>query len=396
MKRILYSAALMLALLATGCGDANQKTCALPQIDVRTDYPEKEICLQDVADVSYIPLETTEDVLLDGGATIEVLSSKGIVCVSDNKVYIFHPDGKLRSILDKKGEGPGEYHYLSYTDVDWERKEIYVHNESHKKVFVYSLDGRFNHQYDVDVRIRQKDMLNDRQGHLIFYREYAGAVRKGQIEPYRPVVRMSLEDGTVDSLSWQNQYHINKEVRARLGDRNVTMVFPMSALTRLDDEVYVSEVGSDTIYHLRGDSLEPFFTRTPSVQDEDCKYLLYLQGITPHHYLLRLQAKVVGDSYTVGDMVYYDDVETKSVMYEQATGDICFPKFSNKDYQAVDDALGELLFNGCDSNTAYLKLEAHQLIEALESGELSGELKTIAEGLKEDDNPVLMVVKFNE
>ena len=56
MKRIIYSAAFMLALFATGCGDANQKPSALPQIDVRTNYPEKEICLQDVAEVSYIYL----------------------------------------------------------------------------------------------------------------------------------------------------------------------------------------------------------------------------------------------------------------------------------------------------------------------------------------------------
>ena len=41
-------------------------------------------------------------------------------------------------------------------------------------------------------------------------------------------------------------------------------------------------------------------------------------------------------------------------------------------------------------------MEAFTLKEALETGELSGELKTIAEGLKEDDNPVLMVVKFKE
>ena len=56
----------------------------------------------------------------------------------------------------------------------------------------------------------------------------------------------------------------------------------------------------------------------------------------------------------------------------------------------------ELLFNGCDRNIAYKKLEAFKLIEALESGDLSGELKNIAESLKEDDNPVLMVVKFKE
>ena len=56
MKRILYSTAFMLALLATGCGDANQKPSGLPQIDMNADYPEKEICLQDVAEVSYVPL----------------------------------------------------------------------------------------------------------------------------------------------------------------------------------------------------------------------------------------------------------------------------------------------------------------------------------------------------
>ena len=86
MKRILYSTALLLAMMATACGDANQKLSALPLIDMNADYPEKEICLQDVADVSYIPLETTDEILLDEGTGVEVLSSKGIVCVSDNNL----------------------------------------------------------------------------------------------------------------------------------------------------------------------------------------------------------------------------------------------------------------------------------------------------------------------
>ena len=78
MKRILYSVAFMLALLATGCGDANQKPSGLPQIDMNADYPEKEICLQDVADVSYVPLETTEEMLVAESAEVQSVSSKGI------------------------------------------------------------------------------------------------------------------------------------------------------------------------------------------------------------------------------------------------------------------------------------------------------------------------------
>lgn len=80
LKRTLYGAVLLLAMMATACGDASQKSSALPQIDMNADYPEKEICLQDVAEVSYIPLETTDEILLDEGTGVEALSSKGIVC----------------------------------------------------------------------------------------------------------------------------------------------------------------------------------------------------------------------------------------------------------------------------------------------------------------------------
>ena len=114
----------------------------------------------------------------------------------------------------------------------------------------------------------------------------------------------------------------------------------------------------------------------------------------PRHYYLRLQVKVVDDTNTVGDMVYSNDNKTKRMMYNKETGESYVSVFKNKDYQVLD--CDKLTFNGCDANSAYLKLQAYKLIEALEAGELSGELKTIAEGLKEDDNPVLMVVKFKE
>ena len=81
----------MLALLSIGCGDANQKPSGLPQIDMNADYPEKEICLQDVADVSYIPLESKDDFLFRG--KMEEVSSEGIAVIGDDKIYLFHPEG---------------------------------------------------------------------------------------------------------------------------------------------------------------------------------------------------------------------------------------------------------------------------------------------------------------
>ena len=94
----------------------------------------------------------------------------------------------------------------------------------------------------------------------------------------------------------------------------------------------------------------------------------------------------------IGGRVY---VKATGTLYDIKTGEKFCAKISNKDWSS-EISYKYLTFDGCDANTAYLKLEAFDLIESLEAGELSGELKTIAEGLKEDDNPVLMVVKFKE
>ena len=398
MKRIVYSAAMLLAMMATACGNGNKEASALPQIDVNASYPEKEICLQDVAEVSYVPLETTDEFLLADVASMEIVSSEGIMCVSDQKVLLFHPDGKVKSLLDKKGEGPGEYRYVHYATADWERKEIYIHDRHQQAMMVYSMDGKFKHSFDIDIQARQNDLLCDNEGHIVLYKEKAGRPVHGKIEPpYRPVVWVSKEDGQIDSLSHRQDYYTTMGVKAELADGNAwTLDVPIPALVKLNGEVYVSEVASDTIYRLEKSSLQPFVTRTPSVKEsEGEKRLLMLQGITPHHYHFRLQAKELSGGNASGMTIKLTDDESKEVMYDVRTGEAYCPKFVNRDH-ASEVSYEELIFDGCDANSAYLLLEAFELVEALEAGELSGELKTIAEGLKEDDNPVLMVVKFKE
>lgn len=47
-----------------------------------------------------------------------------------------------------------------------------------------------------------------------------------------------------------------------------------------------------------------------------------------------------------------------------------------------------------EKDCVYQTLESFALKEALEEGQLEGSLKTVAQGLDEDDNPVIMVVRF--
>lgn len=398
MKRVLYSVVMLLVLFITGCSDSNQYKSSLPQIDMNAKYPEKEICLQDVAEVSYIPLETTDDFLLTDVASMEMVSSKGIVCVSDEKVLLFHPDGKVRSLLNRKGEGPGEYRYVHYATLDWEREEIYIHDIHQKTMLVYSFDGNFKHQFDIDIRARQHDMLCDNDGHIVLYKERPGRMGHGMIEPpYRPIVLISKADGKIDSLLHQQDFYTTMFVKAKLANGgDWTLDVPIQALVKLNNEVYVNEVASDTIYQLKGADLEPFVCRTPSIKDnESGKYLLQLKGIIPNHYYFHLQTKELSGGSSSGMTIQLSDENSKNAMYDTRIGKLFCPKFINRDYTSEFSYDG-LTFDGCDANTAYMEFEAFDLIEALEAGELHGNLKVIAEGLKEDDNPVLMVVKFKE
>lgn len=67
---------------------------ALPVIDMNEDYPEKEIVLQDIADISYIPLETNDEFLFDG--SVEVVTDQYVITKGHrgNDVCFFSRQGK--------------------------------------------------------------------------------------------------------------------------------------------------------------------------------------------------------------------------------------------------------------------------------------------------------------
>ena len=191
------------------------------------------------------------------------------------------------------------------------------------------------HSFDIDIRARQNDLLCDNEGHIVLYKEKTGRLEHGKVEPpYRPVVRVSKEDGQIDSLSHWLDYYTTMGVKAELADGNAwTLDVPIPALVKLNGKVYVSEVASDTIYQLEKSSLQPFATRTPSVKEsEGEKRLLMLQGITPHYYHFRLQAKELSGGSASGMTIKLTDDESKKVMYDVKTGEAFCPKFSNRDH----------------------------------------------------------------
>ena len=88
MKVNLISVVLLFAL--AGCGKDKQSTDELVTINVSKDYPEKELILQDIMDVEYIALETTDEFITHGN--VMDVDEKFIIVknnTNDGNIFIF-------------------------------------------------------------------------------------------------------------------------------------------------------------------------------------------------------------------------------------------------------------------------------------------------------------------
>lgn len=382
------------ALLANACSDAVDQH-VVSRIDMNVEYPEKKICLQDIADVSYIPLETTNEMLFDTSGTIAEISDEGVIGVDVwfNKLCFFTSEGKAVRTLERKGQGPEEYLHLDNAIVDRECGEVYVVDRSRKTLHVYALDGTYRRTLKMEASsLRLNDLAIYDKDCLISFRDYpVGKGLNKQVTPYCPAVLVSKKDATiVDSLSFQKDYVASITIGSVVsGEYRAPRVYQRSG-----HSLYLSDIGSDTIYSVetkRG-VLYPLLTRKPSVrQDGDGKYFLHLRGVTSRYIVLHRQAKKI----TMGTNFQMKDEDSHFLLFDRKQGEVCRPYFTNREWTS-SESMPMIEITAGSEDYGYVKLEPSRLIEALEAGELNGRLKDIAQGLKEDDNLVLMVIKFKK
>ena len=113
MRKLTTNAvAMLLALVGCmGCGNRSASSVDnLIRVDVMADYPEKELILQDLMDVEYIALETTDDFITKGavkaiGKDIMLVTNRG----SDGDILVFDKNGKGLRKINRLGQSGEEY-----------------------------------------------------------------------------------------------------------------------------------------------------------------------------------------------------------------------------------------------------------------------------------------------
>lgn len=115
-----------------------QKPVVINLVKAISESP-KEIMLNELAsDIRYVPLETTDDCLMNNEFYIMQYTGEDIIT---SGIFHFDKNGKFLNKIGSKGQGPEEYLQGLFAFGDWKNKLLYVQNWT--TLTCYGFDGTF-------------------------------------------------------------------------------------------------------------------------------------------------------------------------------------------------------------------------------------------------------------
>jgi len=382
-------------VIMLGCQSCNQKpqTSDLPVINLSKNYPQKEIRLQDIADIEYIPLETTDDVLLGQFSMIHHFS-ENIIAVNDGSdgIVIFNRQGNIISHFNRRGQGPQEYIQNSRFVFDEKNNEIFVSDAATQRLLVYSISGEYKRtlKYSMDDFIAPY-VYNFDDETLLLYNFYD--VRTSSYYTYseKPYKLMSKKDFSVVSdidiqmpVRYTNRIAIEIDVGGQKYFTPASVMMPSNNLYYGHDFL-IADISSDTIYLLtKNRELTPMLVRTPSVHSSTSPVVWRIMLPTDKFIILFT---------TTLDLVALEKnqvIPYNILMYEFETGQTHTVSFVNDDY-LVHRLFPRASICAMPKNMFVELVSPTKLITYYEEKLLKGEIEKIPD---EEDNPIVVIYKF--
>jgi len=378
---------LFFLLLITSCKSFNND---LYEFDPKT-LKQDEITLSVIADeITYIPLDNSVTLgeIYNG---IRLNTNSIYLSERNNGVLSFNRDGKIRRKIGSKGRGPGEYVYNTIFTVDEKTETVYV-RDAREIIKVYSKSGKYLRSFSLREYGEPIDAINIYNSNLFVSFEIQNENNK-----FKWVI--------VDSIG----NLIKKEERK-------TPVFSSR----------VGGLGGTYIYHNRMSYWNTFYTDTvfsilPDLTEEPSI------NINPGEYRFPKSMIIISPTELEKYFAIKQILETDrfwTIKY-RISGKRYFVLIDKKDKKTF---LSNWEFNGSggiindlDGGTTFLpevyfEEKGHEFLLGLISPfqlktimtstafksavpkhpEKKNELEKLANGLKETDNPVLMLVKLKK
>ena len=378
-------------IINIGCGGCKQTDTQSSDniiVDVTASYPEKKLVLQDFMDVEYIVLEANDEfvnqgvVVSVGKKFIMVMNST----ITDGDIFIYDRNGKALRKINRRGQGSEEYLYISRFILDEDNSEIFV-LDAMKKILVYDLYGNFRRNLDYKESVNYENIFNYDKDYLICDNQVSLTDGERNAESFFII---SKKDGRiVKEIKIPFKQEKTPMMMHKIdGDMSVMYTFRylLNPIIPHNGDFIITPLSSDTIYRCLPDhNIEPFIIRTPSIQSMNPEVFLLPNILTDRYYFMESVKKEYSPDAPNG----FPD---KSLMYDRHEKAIYEYTINNDDYIGRIENFSTKILN--DEIAFRCKIEAFELIEANKQAKLKGKLKEIADGLDEDANPVIMLVKY--
>ena len=368
-------------------------------VDLQGDYPVKEVVLQDVAEVEYIPLETTDSSLV----TYRVYNMDDWYIIGSNRmgdIILFNRDGTFSHSFNKKGNGSQEYkNLLPKFSPDFANREIYVRDylgPMRSRILVYGFDGTYRRTLPVGIPSHNMRLF-DYDSNTLFAQDDTWLDTEGRSYNKTPFYKVSKQDGRMDTLPIRLEERMGSSLEIPFKDKSLggRIDLSLETISKMGNRIVLSDFAQDTVYTYESDRLSPFLVKKNRLKGENT-LMLNIEFMSDRYVCMYIQEKAATFD---GKKVSAPD--PSRLWYDRKDNSLSQVAFINADI--APDATAKLVsntLNACNhllpGNCAIQRYPVAYLQALNEEGKLKGRLKEIASNLKEDDNPVLMLVKFKE
>ena len=385
---------LVIALI-TGCSSEKQAKDELVRIDVTKNYLEKEIFLTDIAEVTYLCLNSDDDDYLYKGRIHCITENMIVVCdESSGSVLFFTKEGNPKSRFNRKGQGSEEYLSTMRVLFDETTDDVYVMDQR-GRIQVYSSSGMYKRLLTLPQgTMPLNEIVSYDESSFFFYDEsimmkrIAADYNKNSDSIWvSPFYRISKHDGSVlDYLEMQIApifLGMTTQEGFKLPPRGITRI------VKSKEGVFLCNPESDTVFLYRKNQppLSVIY-KTPSVASTDP--MTYLNNcVDEGNYQFMEVYTVVGNEFAT-------QLPVKYYMRNKNTGEVVHPKIFLPEYKGKEfDFSFRSARREYVNGQVYFELDLIELKQAYRENKLSGKLNELVATLNEyEDNNVFALVDF--
>jgi hypothetical protein len=382
MKKILISLALFFYIQICNCQPDKIDALSYPKSSINN--------LSDIAtDIEYIPLETTPNSIMGRIINIKIRNNNIYIATVDKKIFCFDKSGKYLFNLNKAGRGPEEYQYCSEFDVN-ESNSILAINGLREIILYNKLSTGFTFLKRIKLN-ESPQIINftGQNGNILL--QYSNTYGTNQFSKEL----INLDGETLHSWPNYMKFQIQERISVLSRYENTSFNFK--------NALYLKEVGNDTIFKFNENKLDPvliFDTKNKRVTPEVRANVKYYADHMYEYYILQkffgserfiyYTAAFNKDYNIVGiyDMVKKTSyaVPGKEFFKDDISGGVNFePQYCNNGtfYSWID----AITFKNYSSGEIFNKTKVKNSVK-------HESLKSLAQKITENDNPILIAAKI--